>query len=71
MKFTQAGGWTVGTPLYIGSSADVSLAERCPHETYVADLTERRDQTLIVKERCLNCVATRVKYRPLGEGENP
>lgn len=65
METSQQGGWTVTTPFYAGSAADVASATACPHKEYaqVGPGTEN-DGVLLIQEKCQACVAVRMKYRP-------
>lgn len=69
MKFEQKGEWLVSTPMYIGSSDDVWKAQSCLHKEY-REVGKKVDEgMLIVQEACKACVASRVKYRPVTEGD--
>ena len=71
MRFTRDGVWTISTPVYVGSVEDVIEAERCPHEEWVWFSKDVKERTLMIAERCAHCIATRVRYRTLANGENP
>lgn len=66
MNFTkQEDGWTVSTPVYIGSGTDVAKAARCPHEAWLKFAEGTKEGYLMVAERCANCVATRSRHRKI------
>lgn len=71
MRFSHDGEWTVSTPIYVGSDADLRKAIACPHRTYTKVTEDVKHGTLMIMERCADCVATRVRSRPQGgtEGE--
>lgn len=63
MKFSKEGEWTVSTPIYVGSKADVEKAAKCPHPAFVKFAEDIREGHLLVAERCTMCVATRTRYK--------
>jgi hypothetical protein len=64
MNFKEEGDWIVSTPVYIGSTDDVWKARSCPHSEYMTLVKKIDEGMLLVHEKCKDCVAARVKYRP-------
>jgi hypothetical protein len=64
MKSHQEGEWTVTTPVYVGSSAQVEEATKCPHEVFVEVMRTVINGTVLIQDKCSKCVATRARYRP-------
>lgn len=65
MESRQQGEWTVTTPLYAGSAAEVARAAACPHAEYAEiGVGMQKDGLWVVQEKCGACVAVRMKYRP-------
>lgn len=65
----QDGVWSITTPVYCGSQADVGKAGACSHTVYLERMRAVHGGHLIVQEQCTGCVAVRVKSRPAEAGD--
>jgi hypothetical protein len=63
MRTSKEGEWFVTTPVIIGSAADLDIACRCNHATFAELSRAILEGQLAIHEKCLNCVACRVRYR--------
>jgi hypothetical protein len=69
VKFYKEDGWSVTTPIYVGSEAEVQKADSCSHLEYAEVVRDMSKGTIFVQERCKTCVATRAKCRPMTSEE--
>lgn len=70
MRFSKQGDWQVGTPVYVGTGDQVSLATKCRHDEYKLLSQTVIDQGILsVVERCTKCIAVRSKFRPATKEE--
>lgn len=57
----------VGTPIMAGFGEAALLAQKCSHPSWTMETRTVEQGTVLVMERCGECIATRMKYRPVSE----